>query len=177
MAPRKEGGSSSRSSTELLRVGRVGRPHGTGGAFTVSEPTERLELLEAGRSVFIGDHVMRIEERRGTREHPVLTVTGVSDRTAAEALRGAALAVPRAELGALAEHEFLVDDLIGCEVVDGQRLVGRVRDVLLLPAADSLEVELEGGGELLVPLVDDAVRDVDVAAGRIDVDTTFLDEH
>ena len=70
-------------------------------------------------------------------------------------------------LGTLDEGEFLVDDLVGCEVVDGERPVGRVRDVLLLPSADTLEVERPGGEPLLVPLVGDAVRSVDTA-GRTD---------
>ncbi len=175
MAPRKESESSSRSSTELLRVGRVGRPHGLDGGFTVSDPTERLELLDAGRSVLVAGRDMNIVARRGTADHPILLLEGVGDRTAAEALRGEAIAVPRAVLGTLEEGEFLVDDLVGCEVVDGERPVGRVSDVLLLPSADTLEVERPGGEPLLVPLVGDAVRSVDTAAARIDVDMGFLE--
>jgi 16S rRNA processing protein RimM len=99
----------------------------------------------------------------------------VGDRNAAEALRGEAIAVPRAVLGTLDEGEFLVDDLVGCEVVDGERPVGRVSDVLLLPAADTLEVERPGGEPLLVPLVGDAVRSVDTDGARIDIDMAFLE--
>jgi 16S rRNA processing protein RimM len=175
MAPKRASGSSSRSSTELLRIGRVGRPHGTEGAFTVTEATERTELLDPGRSVFVADRKIAIAARHGTAEHPILTLDGVGDRTAAEALRGAPLAVPRGALGAFEEGEFLVDDLVGCAVADGERAVGRVRDVLLLPSADSLEVELLDGGELLVPLIGDAVRSIDLDARRIDVDLRFLE--
>ena len=70
---------------------------------------------------------MNIVARRGTADHPILVLEGVGDRTAAEALRGEAIAVPRAVLGTLDEGEFLVDDLVGCEVVDGERPVGRVQ--------------------------------------------------
>jgi 16S rRNA processing protein RimM len=174
MAPRRESGSSSRSSTELLRVGRVGRPHGTDGAFTVSEPTERLELLDPGRAVVVGEREMSVAVRRGTAERPIVVLEGVHDRAGAEALRGAEIAVPREALGPLGEGEFLVDDLIGCRVVDGERSVGRVRDVLLLPSADALELELDDGDELVVPLIGDAVRAVDTAARRIDVDLRFV---
>ena len=153
----------------------MGRPHGTDGGFTVSDPTERLELLDAGRSVLLGDRDMNILARRGTAHHPILLLEGVSDRTAAEALRGEAITVPRAVLGTLDEGEFLVDDLVGCAVVDGERPVGRVLDVLLLPSADTLEVERPGGEPLLVPLVGDAVRSIDTAGARIDVDMGFLD--
>jgi ribosomal 30S subunit maturation factor RimM len=50
-----------------------------------------------------------------------------------------------------------------------------VSDVLLLPSADTLEVERPGGESLLVPLVEDAVRSVDTAGARIDVDMGFLE--
>ena len=117
---------------------------------------------------------MSIAARRGTAQHPIVVLVGVGDRSAAEALRGEAIAVPRAVLGNLAEGEFLVDDLLGCEVVDGERPVGRVSDVLLLPSADTLEVERPGADPLLVPLIGDAVRNVDTSAGKVDVDTSFL---
>ena len=106
----------------------------------MSDPTERLELLDAGRSVLVGERDMSIVARRGTADRPILVLEGVGDRTAAEALRGEAITVPRALLGTLDEGEFLVDDLVGCAVVDGERPVGRVLDVLLLPSADTLEV-------------------------------------
>jgi 16S rRNA processing protein RimM len=141
----------------------------------VSDPTERLELLDAGRSVLVGDRDMCILARRGTPRRPIVVVEGVGDRTAAESLRGEAITVPRTVLGTLDENEFLVDDLVGCEVVDGERPVGRVLDVLLLPSADTLEVERPNGEPLLVPLVGDAVRSVDTAGARIDVDLGFLE--
>jgi 16S rRNA processing protein RimM len=175
MAPRRESASSSTSSTDLLRVGRVGRPHGTGGAFTVAEATERTELIDAGRSVVVGGRELQVVARRGTAAHPILTVAGVDDRTAAEALRGEPITVPRTALGALGEGEYLVDDLLGCTVVDGERVIGRVRDVLVLPAAEVLEVETEAGDELLVPMVRDAVRGVDLARRTIGVDMRFFE--
>jgi 16S rRNA processing protein RimM len=175
MAPRKESASWSTSSTELLRIGRVGRPHGGDGGFKVADSTHRTELLDPGREVLVGERRLSIAARRGTPEHPIVVLDGVTDRGAAEALRGAPIAVPRAALGALGEGEYLVDDLIGCAVVDGARPVGRVRDVLLLPSADTLEVERPGEDPLLVPLVRDAVRGIDAGARRIDVDTGFLE--
>jgi 16S rRNA processing protein RimM len=61
-------------------------------------------------------------------------------------------------------------------VVDGDRSLGRVRRLLALPSCEVLEVERAGAPDLLVPLVRDAVRSVDVTARRIDVDSAFLGE-
>ena len=157
-------------------MGRVGRPHGTRGAFTVSDPSDRPEVFVPGRRLLIGARELEVVAVQGTPGHPILTVAGVGDREAAGALRGEAIGVPRDVLGALAEGEFMVADLVGCEVLDGERPIGRVRDVLLLPSADVLEVERPGAEDLLVPMIGDAVRSIDTAARRVDVDVAFLED-
>jgi 16S rRNA processing protein RimM len=148
----------------------VGRPHGHEGAFVVSEPTERLHLLDAGRAVTIAGDERTVAWRKGTSDRPIVMLEGTDGRE----LRGEAIEVPRAAVGPLETGEYLVDDLVGCEAWSGGDRIGVVRDVLLLPSADVLEIE-SGGGSLLVPLVADAVRGVDIAAGRIEVDVAFLD--
>jgi 16S rRNA processing protein RimM len=176
---KRESGSSSRSSTEPLRLGRVGRPHGTNGAFHIDDPTARLNLLDPGRTVGVGGERREVEWRGGTAAKPLMRLAGVVDRDGAAALRGQALEVSRAEFGALEPGEHLARDLVGFVVTDGDRPVGLVRDVLILPSVDCLEVErtaTEAGTEpLLVPLVGDAVRSLDVDTRRVDVDLAFLE--
>ena len=160
-----------------MRIGRVGRPHGVRGEFAVSDPSGPVEVLEPGLEVWLGDDLFRVSLRKGTSERPILRVEGVDDRDAAGALVGAELRVPREALGSLAPGEHLVEDLIGAEVVDGDRPVGRVREVVLLPSVEALEVEREGAAPLLVPLVHDAIRAIDADRGRIDVRLAFLEEN
>jgi 16S rRNA processing protein RimM len=148
----------------------VGRPHGHDGAFVVSEPTRRLNLLDPGRVVTVGGREHTIGRRKGTPERPIVMLDGVDGRE----LRGEALEVPRSVVEPLEAGEYLVDDLIGCEAWSGEKRIGVVGDVLLLPSADVLEIEA-GPRPLLVPLVSDAVRSVDVATGRIEIDMAFLD--
>jgi 16S rRNA processing protein RimM len=148
----------------------VGRSHGTQGAFAVSEPTERLHLLDPGRQVFVAGRELTVEWRKGTAERPLLKLAGADGRE----LRGEAITVPRSALS-LGEGEFLVDDLIGAQVFDGRRALGRVTDVLLLPSADVLEIERSDGEALLVPLVGDAIRSIDVQNRRVEVAEGFLD--
>ena len=140
----------------------------------VAEPTERIELLDPARTVSVAGFERTIEWRRGTRERPLLKLEGADGRDAVDALRGQAITVPRAALGPLGEGDFLVRDLIGADVTDGARRIGWVRDVLPMPSADVLEVKREGAPDLLVPLVDDAVRDIDVDARRVEIDLQFL---
>ena len=86
--------------------------------------------------------------------------------------RGSALEVPRASLPPTTEDEYYVADLVGLEVVEEEgRSLGTVRDVSNYAANDVLE--LDSG--LLLPLVEDCVRQVDLAAGRIVVSRGFAD--
>jgi len=159
----------------FIEAGRVGRPHGLDGSFHVTRPDARL-LAAAGDELHVGGRPVRVERRAGTEEKPILRLAGHAGRAAAEALRGAALCVPADRVPPLEPGEFWAHELQGCAVWDGETRVGEVRRMLPLPSCEALEVARPGGGELLVPMVRDAVRSVDVRAKRIEVDLGFLGE-
>jgi 16S rRNA processing protein RimM len=158
----------------FIEAGRVGRPHGLDGSFHVTRPDARL--LAGAEEIWVRGRRERIERRAGTADRPILRLAGHADRDAAAALRGAPLAIPADRAPALAEGEYWAYELEGYAVWDGERRLGEVRRMLPLPSCEVLEVERDGGGELLVPMVRDAIRSVDVAARRIDVDLAFLGE-
>jgi 16S rRNA processing protein RimM len=163
-----------RTRVEWLVAGRVGRPHGLDGSFHVTRP--RGALLALGATVRVAEGEAEIVRRAGTDERPILRLAGHDGREAAEALRGLDLLVDRVAAPPLDDDEWYAEDLEGCRVVDGAAEVGRVRRLVALPSCEALEVARPGGGDLLVPLVHDAVRSVDVGAGVVDVDLTFLGE-
>ncbi|HEY4620787.1 MAG TPA: hypothetical protein VIG93_03735, partial [Gaiellaceae bacterium] len=66
---------------------------------------------------------------------------------------------------------YYVADLVGLEVLEGARRLGVVRDVVPGPANDNLE--LDSGA--LVPLVEDAVVEMDLDAGRVVLNPGFID--
>jgi len=117
----------------------------------------------------------RIVRRAGTDEKPILRLEGSMSREDALARRGLDLTVPRDD-SMLDEDEFWASDLEGCEVVDGAVSVGFVRRMSALPSVEVLEVDRADGSELLVPLVRDCIRSIDLDARRIDVDLGFLGE-
>ncbi|CAB4939332.1 unannotated protein [freshwater metagenome] len=159
---------------EWLPAGRVGRAHGLDGSFHVTRP--RPALLPLDGLIQIDGRQTRIVRRAGTDDRPILRLEGIGTREAIEALRGADLTAPRAAAPTLGDDEWWAEDLEGCRVTDGEIEVGTVRRLLALPSCEVLEVERTAGGELLVPLVRDAVRSVDVDARRVDIDLVFLGE-
>jgi 16S rRNA processing protein RimM len=157
-----------------LSAGRVGRAHGLDGSFVVTRP--RPPLLVLGATLRIGDADREIVRRAGTDSKPIVRLEGIDAREAAEALRGSELLVPRAAAPPLGEDEYWPEDLEGCAVTDGDLRVGVVRQMIGYPSVDVLEVVREGADDLLVPMVRDAIRSVDVGARRIDVSLEFLGE-
>ncbi len=158
------------SRARFVTVGRVGRVHGLDGSFWVEDALEGerdgRDPLAVGTEVFLGERPARVERRAGTDTRPLVRLASVEDREAAAALRGRELRVSEA-VTPLAAGEWLIADLLGARV-EG---IGEVRRVLSAPSCDLLEVGDEG---VLIPLVSDAIRRIDVEAGRIEVDLAFL---
>jgi 16S rRNA processing protein RimM len=157
-----------------LQAGRVGRAHGLDGSFYVTGPVPRL--LALGSSVTVGERTAAIVRRAGTDARPILRLDGVEDRAGAEALRGQELTVAATVAPQLGEGEWWAHELQECEVFADELLLGTVRRLIELPSCEAIEVDDRSGGDpLLVPMVKDAIRNVDVAARRIEVDGDFLD--
>jgi 16S rRNA processing protein RimM len=153
--------------SDLVSVGRVGKPHGLDGGFFVDGASERQDVFAKGATLFAaGEPATVVVSRHGSGGRPVIRL----DR---QVERGAELAVARATLPSLAdEDEFYVFQLVGLSVEEeGGRLLGRVREVLEYPGNDVLE--LDSGASL--PLVEACVQQVDLAGGRIVVAAGFAD--
>src|SRR5829696_4778600 len=159
---------------DLLHAGRVGRPHGLDGSFYVTQP--RAALLGAVGTLLVEGREEEIVRRAGTDARPILRLASFTTRSQVEALRGTDLLVPQDQAPELEEDEWWPEELEGCAVHDGDREVGVVRALRALPSCEVLEVDRPGRPELLVPLIRDAVREVDVEGRRIDVDLAFLGE-
>jgi 16S rRNA processing protein RimM len=156
-----------------LPAGRVGRPHGLDGSFYVTGPRPRL--LSAGTAVTVAGRRAAIVRRAGTEQRPIVRLEGIEGRAGAEELRGMELTVDALQAPALGEGEWWAHELEGCEVMDGERRLGTVSRLIELPSCEALEVRSEQDGELLlVPMVKDAIRDVEISRRRIQVNPDFL---
>jgi 16S rRNA processing protein RimM len=151
------------SKNGLVRIGRVGKPHGLDGAFAVEEASAAPERFALGTTLYVDGEPVRIVESKRARGRPVIRLERPVER-------GAELAVPRSELPPPQPDSYYVFDLVGLAVEEeGGRALGRVTDVTPGPANDVLE--LDSG--LSLPLVETCVREVDVESGRIVVARGF----
>ena len=143
--------------TDLVTVGRVGRPHGLDGSFFVEDASDDDTRFAVGAKLYVDGEPAQIVASKRSGGRPVIRLDGAAPR-------GRELTVPRSELPPPEEDSYYVFQLVGLEVVEeGGRRLGRVADVVPGVANDVLE--LDSG--LALPLVEACVQEVDLEAGRI----------
>lgn len=159
-----------------LVIGRIGRPHGLGGEVTVEVRTDSPEIRYAVGSVLTTDPAergpLRVTAARLISGRLVLTLAGVEDRTAAEALRDTLLVADSASSPPLTgPQEYWDHQLIGLRAVGRSgEVLGELTEVLHPPGSDLLAITRPDGRELLVPFVAGMVPEVDIPGGRVVLD-------
>ena len=165
-------------SSALIHVGFIGAPFGVRGWVKLRSHMDPPERLLEHRSLRIerpgGWAEYRIEQRGRSGGVPTARLSGVEDRDQAAVLRGAKIAVPRAQLPKPGAKDFYRTDLIGCEVVNLAGVdLGVVRH-FVETAVQPLMV-VRGEREHWVPAVPRHLRRVDLEARRIVVDWDAAD--
>ena len=146
--------------------------HGIGGEVRLKLFGENIESLSRHRQVQVGERQLTLASVKGGSGAPIARFQEVTDRTAAEALRGSTISVPRSALPPLEEGEYYHADLIGlpCEGQDGAPL-GTVVAVENFGAGDILEIERPDGKRAMIPF---RAGIADLADQRIVADPVFL---
>lgn len=161
---------------QRVTVGKIGPAHGIRGDVYVLPLTDEPDLRFAPEAELIaGAPAARTLTVESAREHSgrlLVRFVGITDRGAAESLRGSVLETDIDPNEAPDDPEEFYDrHLIGlAAVLPDDTYLGPVTDVLHLPGQDVLEVEIEDGVRRLVPFVADIVPTVDLAGGRLIID-------
>lgn len=157
----------------LTCVGVIARAHGLKGELKVTPLTEDPAFYRATERMILelptGLRVYQVAGSRAAAAGWILSLEGVADRPAAEALKGARLLLEENQLKPLGEGEFFQHDLVGCRVETlAGRAVGEVQAVMETGANDVLVVG--GGVEVMIPMVAEVVKAVDIAARVIRIE-------
>jgi 16S rRNA processing protein RimM len=156
-----------------IEIGQIIKSHGLAGRVKALSYLESNRLLPSLKEARIGanrDSAKRypIEDVRPEgRTHFSLTIEGIEDRNAADALRGLSIFLPYDSLETLPEGEYYWEDLIGLAVVteDGKPL-GQIESIFPTGGND-VYVCKEGGREILLPAIAEVIRSVDIQAGTV----------
>ncbi|HJW75211.1 MAG TPA: hypothetical protein VJ787_06020, partial [Thermoleophilia bacterium] len=145
----------------LWAFATVGRAHGLHGEFYLDLLPGGLDYLSQGSSFLIDrgggpPAPVRFERTGGADRRPLARVDIAATVDEARALHGSLLYAQADELDEGVEH-YLVSELVGLRAFCGETELGAVREVLMNPAHDILEIGGEGRPTVLVPLVKELV--------------------
>ena len=144
-----------------VTLAAIAGAHGITGEVRLKLFGQGLESLTAHKIFQAGGRTLTLKSLRPDKIGAVARFAEISDRTAAENLRGTLLTVPRASLAPLAEGEYYHADIIGLPVVslEGEPM-GTVTAIENYNAGDILEITLLDGKTAMVPFRPPAVPEV-----------------
>lgn len=153
---------------EFLELGRIVSTHGVRGELRVQAWCDSPEFFKSFDTVYIGKKDKCAYSVKSARPHGnvmLLTLEGIDNLDAANALRGKTVYVKRSD-APLEEGRYFIAELIGCKVLDADdesRVYGTVEDVTNAGATDIWHIK-DGDKEYLLPSVPGVVLSVDVDA-------------
>jgi 16S rRNA processing protein RimM len=143
-----------------ITLAAIAGAHGVTGEVRLKLFAESLDSLKRHKAFEAGGRALTLKALRDGPNGPIARFAEVIDRNTAEALRGTTLSVERSALPPLGPGEYYYADLIGLEVVSDKGPVGRVTAVENYGAGDLLDIALNGGGSVMVPVSQAEIGDV-----------------
>ena len=155
-----------------VTLAAVAGAHGLGGEVRLKLFAEGVDSLKRHTLFHAGGRTLTLKAVKPGSAGAIARFAEIADRSAAEALRGTLLTVPRDALPPLAEGEYYHADLLGLACVDAAGApLGTVVAVENFGAGDLLEIERPDGKKALIPFRPGVA---DLAGGRIVADPVFL---
>lgn len=160
---------------EKIKIGKIVNVVGLKGEVKIyhySDYKERFEELDtiivAGRK---GEKEYEIENIRYQKDMVIAKLEGIDDRNAAETLKESDVLITENDLRELPEDTFYIRDLIGCSVKNSEsgEVIGVISDVLQNSAQDIYQVDLNKGGQALIPVVAQFINKIDIEAKEVTI--------
>lgn len=155
-----------------LRVGVISSTHGIGGevkVFPTTDDSQRFKklkkvLLDTGKEYL----ELEVERVRFFKQMVIVKFKGYNNINDIEKYKGKDLLVTRENAVPLAENEYFIYDIIDAQVEteDGKAL-GTLTEVLTTGANDVYVVKLPSGKEVLLPVIDDCVKEIDTEQKKV----------
>jgi len=163
----------SAASQEFITIARVAKTQGRHGEVAAELHTDFPEKFAERKKLFALSadgkrSELRLEEFWPHKSYLVLQFAGVESITDAEALVGCEIQVPREQRAELDAGAY-VSYLVGCEIFDRDRPVGKVKDVQFGAGEAPLLVVAQGSKETLIPFAQEFVARINIAGKRVEM--------
>ena len=150
------------SAAEII-VGKIGAPRGLDGTVKIIPLTDFDGRFDELEKISVGGKIFAVEEVKHISGQIFIKFAGIDSREAAKTLTNKFLTVNREDAAPLADGEFYIFDIIGCEVFGGDKKIGKVTNVLKTGSNEVFEID----GNILIPALKSVVKSIDIAAKKI----------
>ena len=159
---------------DYLEIGVIVGAHGLQGELRVKPSCDSADFFRQFDTLYYDAAGTKPVRVAGLREHKnlaLLRLEGVDTAEAAQRLRNRRLFFRRAD-ARLEEGQYFIAELVGCEVFDATEpalCYGKLSEVSQPGANDVWHIATPEGREVLIPVIDDVVRQVDIANRRVEI--------
>jgi 16S rRNA processing protein RimM len=156
--------------TRLIVIGRAAKPFGVKGEIKVTPYTESFEAFHNSETLIFGESAYKVKEIRIHKGSALVSLEGIESPETASKLIGTLVKTGEQNLPAKEEDEYYWFELLGLQVftIDGRDL-GKITQITATGANDVLHVE-GTYGEVLLPMIEDVVLEVDLENEKMTVD-------
>jgi 16S rRNA processing protein RimM len=158
---------------KLYTIGKIVNTHGIRGELKILPETDFPERFDPGSELVIVDAQqkqtpVKIQSSRLHKNMYIVKLEKYDNINDVEKYKGSLLKIEAKYQEPLEEGEYYYREIIGCKVItdDGQEL-GLISEILTPGANDVWVVSLPKNKQLLLPVIDDVVLDVDVQAKTV----------
>lgn len=160
--------------SNVLEIGKIVNTHGLRGEVKIVAWTNTPDVFEDIEYVYVKNQneekKLHIKNVKYQKNNIIVKFLELNDISEAELLKNSVVMTDREQLGELDDGEYYIADLIGCEVVsEAGEVYGKLSDVLPTGSNDVYVVKREAKRDLLIPVIDDVVIDVDIDIKKITV--------
>lgn len=157
---------------DLLRVGVIANTHGIRGEVKVFPTTDDPKRFKKLKKVILDtgkEYInLEVESARFFKQLVILKFKGIDTINDIEKYKGKDLLVTREDAIPLDENEYFIYDIIDADVVDENGAkIGILKEVLTTGANDVYVVETENQKEILLPVIDECILEIDIEEKKV----------
>lgn len=150
----------------LLQVGKIVNTHGLRGDVKVVSWTDTPDVIEELETIFVGDkkEEFHMQYVKYQKNNLIIKFKEIPDINVAEKYKNQILYAEREALGELPDGVYYITDLLGCKVVDDDsgEEIGILDDIFNNGGSDIYDVKKKDAKHLLLPVIDDVVKNIDI---------------
>lgn len=153
---------------KMLELGKVVNTHGIRGEVKIQPWCDDPVIFDELEYIYVGGTRYNILKSRLHKNCVIAQLEGITDMNGAELLRNLVVTVEREMLGELPEGTYYIADLEGLTVktVEGE-ILGTIQEVIKTGSNDVYVLDCPGRKPILIPVIDQVVKEVNIEGGYV----------